>query len=349
MVMPSEPEDQRRDRTSAEPSVPVPLNFDEFVALVVAFLAIGSILVWGLTRSGGGWQSIALLGSADPAVETPRPEESAAEDEGIPPDARLGPEQRAEEPNQRSGSVLLPLPIPETSSEGLAERRPTTDVPPPTSAAVVPNNSATEPEEATPQTVTIADVPPTHWAYPFIAGLSTSGIVASFPEGVFKPEQPMTRAELAALLNASLASSPAQQSRTFTDIAPDYWAKNAIDEVVGAGYMQGFPEGDFRPNQLVPREQVIVTLASGLGLQDVPNSQDALNSFVDSNTLSDWARNKVAAATATGLVVNYPDPTLLRPTQPATRAEVAAMMYQVLETQGRVKKVESPYVVPASQ
>ncbi|HEY9878568.1 MAG TPA: S-layer homology domain-containing protein [Leptolyngbyaceae cyanobacterium] len=350
MVMSPEPGDQRRDRTRPESSGSASLNFDEFVALIVAFLAIGSILAWGLTRSGG-WQNLSLLSAVGPTVETPRPTEPVTEGDtsGNIADPGTNRDPRSEEPNEPNDTVLLPVPVPENSNQGLATRQPTTNIAPPTPATAVPNSSATQPEETPSPSVNMADVPPTYWAYPFIAGLYTNGIVANFPEGVFKPEQPMTRAEFAALLNAALASSSTQPSRNFTDIAPDYWGKSAIDKVVGTGYMQGFPEGDFRPDQLVTREQVMVTLASGLGVQDAPNSQDALSLFVDSNTLSDWARNKVAAAAATGLVVNYPDPTQLRPTQPATRAEVVAMMYQVLAAQGRIQKVDSPYVVPATQ
>lgn len=340
MVMPSEPEEQRRDRTRAESSVPAPLNFDEFVALIVAFLAIGSILAWGLTRSGV-WQSFP---AAISTVETSEPREAVVDGES--PDPEAGLSQRSTEPDQSGNSVLLPPPAPRDAEELTNGQSATVVVP--LSPEAAPNNAATEPEEVAPPVVNIPDVPQTYWAYPFIAGLYTTGIVANFPEGVFKPDQAMTRAELAALLKSSLVSSPSQQALSFTDIAPDYWANGAINQVVEAGYMKGFPEGDFRPDQLVTREQVMVTLASGLGLQDPATGQDALNSFVDNNTLSDWARGKVAAATTAGLVVNYPDPTLLRPIQPATRAEVVAMVYQVLAAQGKIPKVDSPYVVPGS-
>lgn len=74
-----------------------------------------------------------------------------------------------------------------------------------------------------------------------------------------------------------------------------------------------------------------------------------LSRFTDSSGIASWARGKVAAATSAGLVVNYPEQSQLRPTAPATRAEVVAMMYQALAAQGVVAPIASPYSVPGLQ
>jgi S-layer homology domain len=339
--LPPESEERRRDR--GVPSAP--LSFDECVAVGVAFLAIGGILLWGMTR-GGGWQSAALLGG-QPLLEALTQEPEASEPGPEAPEVSRDRSQ----PTDPRGAALLPLPSPSAAEPGLVDgnvRRAAADEAPAAAGDTAPSTS--DPSASALPPLDISDVPQTHWAYPFISGLYEAGFLPDFPEGKFEPDKPMTRAELAALLNTSLfkdASAPPPQS--FIDLPANYWAKGAIDQVVGAGYMRGFPEGDFRPDQLVPREQVLVTLTSGTGLAPSSFDDEVLSRFTDSSGIADWARSKVAAATAAGLVVNYPEQSQLRPTAPATRAEVVAIMYQALAAQGVVTPVASPYSVPGLQ
>lgn len=343
--LPPESEEQRRDRN--------PLSFEEFVALIVAFLAVGSILLWGLTR-GGGAQNWAALNFADPLIDLSGDQEPADRDPGVLADPNAEPEADPEvgirsprERLQRDSEVSVVPPVGGVAVVPIG----------PQDERVVASGTTAEPAPETPvaaenstpeRSFNLSDVPPDHWAYPFIYTLYTAGYLAEPPDGQFRPDQPMTRAEMAALLNASFVTGSAS-GQSFTDIPQDYWAKAAIDQVVGAGYMRGFPEGDFQPAQPVPRHQVLVTLASGLGLQPSAYSRELLSRFSDSTELPEWARGQVASATAAGLVVNHPDPALLRPNQPATRAEIVAMMHQALATKGLVDEVESPYIIPAMQ
>lgn len=340
--LPPESEEQRRDRNS--------LSFEEFVALIVAFLAIGSILLWGLTR-GGGVQNWAALNFDDPLLDLPGEQEPSRPELADPNLAETDPDAAVRQRRQQqvSPSVqppvggVVPVPVGPLDERVTASGTTVSPAPAPEPEAPV----AAEP--ATPERpFTITDVPQSHWAYPFISTLYAAGYLAEPADGQFRPDQPMTRAELAALLNASFVSGSAS-GPSFTDVPNDYWAKQAIDQVVGAGYMRGFPEGDFQPGQPVPRYQVLVTLASGLGLQPSAYSQELLSRFSDSDGLPEWARGQVATATGAGLVVNHPEPTLLRPNAPATRAEIVAMMHQALAYQGLVEAVESPYIIPALQ
>jgi hypothetical protein len=110
--------------------------------------------------------------------------------------------------------------------------------------------------------------------------------------------------------------------------------------------MSGYPDGTFKPNEVVPRYQVLVTLASGLNLADPGDPQAVLNAFQGAGDLPDWARGKVAAAAENKLLVNYPNPQALAPQQPATRGEIIVMIHQALLNQGRVDEIPSPYVNP---
>jgi hypothetical protein len=210
----------------------------------------------------------------------------------------------------------------------------------------VPNASSSE-AVGTTQPIDISDVPTTHWAYAFIKPMFDEGYLPDFPESGFQPDQTLTRAELAALLSQAFGNAPREGSvRTFSDVPGTYWAAPAIDNAVSQGFMNGYPEGDFRPDQAVPRYEVLVSLATGLGLADPPAPDQTLQAFVDLNPLPAWARPKVAAAAENALVVNYPNRDQLKPAQAATRAEIVAMIHQALVSRGELPAVESEYAVP---
>ncbi len=79
---------------------------------------------------------------------------------------------------------------------------------------------------------------------------------------------------------------------------------------------------------------------------NVPASQTRIISFYrDAKEIPNYATDKIAAATANSLVVNYPNPKALNPNKEATRAEVAAMVYQALVRTGRLDAIQSEYIV----
>ena len=311
-------------------------DLDELLAVVLAFLGIGSVLWWGLSR---GPMSVAdsmpldRRAGADPSRVAP-----ASPDRGTvfeprtfePGDRR--PEGRFDDPN------VAPAP-----------RRPSTTAPTvvvPAPVAPVPRSPTAGPDAAT-QPVNIDDVPPTHWAYPFIKPMFDGGYLPDLPESGFRPNQPLTRAEFAALVSQSFGGAPREgTSRTFNDVPNNYWAASAIDNAVAQGFMNGYAEGDFRPDRPVPRYEVLVALATGLGLTPTAAPDQTLQAFVDANPIPDWAKPKVAAAVENDLVVNYPARDQIKPAQAATRAEIVAMLHQALVQLGELPPVESQYTVP---
>jgi hypothetical protein len=109
--------------------------------------------------------------------------------------------------------------------------------------------------------------------------------------------------------------------------------------------MTGFPNDTFQPNLPVTRTQALTTLVTGLGIETPQNIQAALSRYTDANAIPQWANEKMAAATAGSLVVNYPDPAQLKPSEPTTRAELSALIYQALVREGVVEPIESEYVI----
>lgn len=204
-------------------------------------------------------------------------------------------------------------------------------------AVLAPAVAQTEP--------TFADVSSNYWAKDFISALAAREIIAGFPDGKFRPNAPVTRAQFATMVGKAFNTNPIREPVNFVDVPSNYWAADAINEAYTTGFLSGYPGRVFRPNQRIPREQVLVSLASGLNYSGSLPPADVLGYYRDRRAIPNYAREKIAAATEQGIVVNYPDLDRLKPNKIATRAEVAAFIYQALVNQGDAQAIASPYIV----
>jgi S-layer homology domain len=189
-----------------------------------------------------------------------------------------------------------------------------------------------------------------NWARGFITALVSRGVIQGFPDGSFRPNEPVTRAQFAAIVSKAFPQNPSRQAIAFADVPEYYWAKDVIQTAYQTGFLAGYPNSTFLPEQSIPRVQVLVALANGLNLSAAEPSTLLDASYQDAAEIPDFARSPVAAATSNRLVVNYPDKNLLQPNQIATRADVAAFIYQALASKGEVPQLtaadaESQYVV----
>jgi hypothetical protein len=356
-VMVNLPPDQneRRDRDQI-------LSFDELLAVVLALLGIGTILWWSTSRDQDWLGNETPLGIAAPSVIDELEAERARGDGddragGLAPLALenffgnqnpvtepvAGPRQgglpRLAEPRERIEPQMIQAPLisPDANKLEPTELQP---------EAIVPETEAETAAATAPPALDISDVPADHWAYPFIQDMYDQGLLPDFPSGQFQPDKELTRAELAALLNDAFIADPVERDPLqFEDVPAGYWATDAIDQVVERGFMSGYPDNEFAPDQLVPRYQVLVSLASGLDLAPPDNPEQLLQNLGDLSALPDWARGQVAAAAQQRLVVNYPEPQQLKPTETATRAEIVAMMHQALVAEGKLDPIQSEYIV----
>ncbi|MEH2315196.1 MAG: S-layer homology domain-containing protein [Nostoc sp.] len=192
---------------------------------------------------------------------------------------------------------------------------------------------------------TFSDVSSNYWAAQFIQQLSQQGVIAGFPDGSFRPEEAVTRAQFAAMVNKAFQKTQQRQAINFTDVPSNYWASSAIEQAYAIGFLSGYPGNRFEPNQAIPREQVLVSLANGLEYSPSGNTQSTLQYFNDASNIASYARSPIAAATQKQIVVNYPNVKLLNPTATATRAQVAAFIYQALVSSNQASAINSPYVV----
>ncbi|MGG1556253.1 S-layer homology domain-containing protein [Paenibacillus ferrarius] len=121
-----------------------------------------------------------------------------------------------------------------------------------------------------------SDVAATHWAAAFIDKASAMKLMSGYPDGTFAPDQPITRAEMASLA-ASLTAGDTQGAG-FTDLA-GHWAKSAILKVQGAGILEGYADGSFKPEQSITRAEAVTMMNRLLGRQ--PSGSAATSPWAD--------------------------------------------------------------------
>jgi uncharacterized lipoprotein YddW (UPF0748 family) len=185
-----------------------------------------------------------------------------------------------------------------------------------------------------------------NWAQPCIQQLAQRKIISGYPDGSFKPNAPVTRAEFAAMLGTAFPDASAVRTGgKFADVPITYWASDAIRKAYQTGFLAGYPGGVFQPNQNIPRVQALVSLASGLKYVPAKPSLETLNTaFADATGIPEYSKSAIAAATEKQLVVNYPNARTLNPNQLATRADIAGFICQAT---GAVGLVPSQYIASA--
>ncbi|MBH8555552.1 S-layer homology domain-containing protein [Nostocaceae cyanobacterium CENA357] len=346
------PDDPQSSQTTA-------LGFDDFIGILVAFSAIGGILFWSLSRQDPGnfnWimprvKPSPVSPSPAPTLE-PTPDVNLDTRRSLPdtdvtapidtPDSGDGvisppvfpPANIAPPINSTPRQKLLPFPI---GFESSIKSSPQPLVSPAKKKSIIP------------PPIAFNDVPTDFWASRFIDVLSSRGMIKGFPDYSFRPNQPVNRAEFAAILQQTFDKEGTNSTLSFTDVPTTSWATPAINQALSTGFLKGYPNKTFKPEQKIPRVQVLVALVSGLNLKEPVAPDQVLSIYKDAKDIPQYATGKIAAATANGLVINYPDSETLAPNKETTRAEVAAMVYQALVKTRRVEKITSPYLVQSSQ
>ena len=180
-----------------------------------------------------------------------------------------------------------------------------------------------------------------NWAEPFIRVLVEKDIIKGYPDGTFRPDQPITRAEFAALLNKAFELQPVRSARKFKDVPNKFWAADVIQKAYRSGFLAGYPNGTFAPRQNIIRIQSLVSLVNGSKLE--PTGTLDLNSvFGDAAQVPSYGQNALIAATQRCVAVSVEfDSTKLPggnfgPNTVATRADVAAYIHQVLVGAGKL-------------
>ncbi|MFB9329162.1 S-layer homology domain-containing protein [Paenibacillus aurantiacus] len=183
-----------------------------------------------------------------------------------------------------------------------------------------------------------------HWAEKEIADWAASGLVNGYGEGRYKPDQTITRAELATLINRAFQFK-ATSSATFADIKDSDFFYKEIMKAFAAGYLKGGEQGRIRPNATITRAEAAVMLVRAFSIQADANET---STFKDAASLPAWSQSAVQALAEGGYIEGFTDGTF-KPANSLTRAEAVVMLRQlagsVLNKAGEFGKLDTRNVV----
>ena len=179
------------------------------------------------------------------------------------------------------------------------------------------------------------------WAEEAIVALIDEGIITGYPDGTFKPENPVTRAEFSKMTARAFAVRAAGEP-TFSDIK-DNWAKTYIAALTEAGIVSGFPDGTFRPSKDISRAEMTQILVRAISLGDKMDSLTQPEpSFIDVSQ-DHWAFSSIEIANTLGVLPVYFG-VVFEPEIPATRAETAYMIKSLIDLriyEGKLAKIDN--------
>lgn len=190
--------------------------------------------------------------------------------------------------------------------------------------------------------VVFTDVPSDHWAWGYVSIMGAKGILAGYGNGKFGPQNHVSRLELVIMITRllgaeeeALALDPDDVESALAGAFKDWrhiptWsgARECLAYALKAGYLWPLLQGsshNFQPGTPATRVEVVATLLEAMGLGD--QARDLAGSalgFHDAEAVPAWARGYVALAVELGILTG--DGGNLRPNQPVTRSEMAALL-----------------------
>lgn len=191
-----------------------------------------------------------------------------------------------------------------------------------------------------------SDVPSDYWAANAIADLASRSIIGGYPDGSFKPENPVTRAEFSKMILLTMGfAQETPLSATFVDESSNDWAYGYVEGAVKHGLVKGYPDGTFQPNGNITMAEILTVLVRAQGWT-LANPPDGVTILVRQNgadremTASDWFYQNVGTAAGQGLI-QFPDHPQINTAvgasgfamalnDPATRAQTAFFLDRML-------------------
>lgn len=181
------------------------------------------------------------------------------------------------------------------------------------------------------------DMNENHWAYQSIKFLTEVGVVVGYPDGTYKPDIPVTRAEFASMAIKALGQEDASvtQDIHFSDVDKSFWAYDIIRKAV---YFDLIPDAEgqrFRPYESVTRAEAITIAVNALTTQQISEqrAQDIIQkSYEDYTQMPAWFLIAAGKAQLLDLIIVMPgNEGKLEADRPANRAEVAAILYKMMQ------------------
>jgi len=169
-----------------------------------------------------------------------------------------------------------------------------------------------------------------HWAKNAITSAVATGIATGYPDGSFKPDQYITRAEFTKLLVEGLELAASAKALDFTDAASiPQWAQSSVQAAVSAEVITGYQDGSFRSDGQLTRAEMAVMITKALDLE--LEAAEALT-FNDADSIPSYAKERVATAVKHGLIQGLSQERF-GANENATRAQAVSIILRAAEQQ----------------
>ncbi len=159
-----------------------------------------------------------------------------------------------------------------------------------------------------------------HWAKDTISAAVASGLMKGYPDGTFKPDNRITRAEFFALINQGF-NLTAETTADYSDVPKDAWYAPVMAKAASAGYISGYEDGTIRPEASISRQEAAVIISR---LKAFPAGVTT-PAFTDTAKIAPWSKNAIFAALDAKIMTGYPDGSF-RPEAPIKRAEALVVL-----------------------
>ncbi|OMF37599.1 hypothetical protein BK133_05990, partial [Paenibacillus sp. FSL H8-0548] len=175
-----------------------------------------------------------------------------------------------------------------------------------------------------------------HWAKDDVNDMGSRMIISGIGNGLFNPDQAITRAEFTAIIVRGLGLKLEEGTSPYSDVKAESWYNSAINTASAYNLITGFEDGTFRPNDKITREQAMVIISKAMTLTSlkaklpVQSTDITLGSFEDAAEAASWAQSSIADSVQAGIVSGRSS-SKLAPKDNITRAEVASIMKRLLQ------------------
>lgn len=190
------------------------------------------------------------------------------------------------------------------------------------------------------------DVPKTYWANEQVSYIGTMGIIKGYPDGGFKPEGNITRAEMSALLTRTKASGeanvPPANLQLFSDVKVNHWAAKYINLAAKTGIVKGYPNGSFKPSANITRAEGLAMVARFGSVKEITTT--TTRSFMDV-AANYWAAPIISGAFTEGMLKHF-EGKPFEPNKKLNRAESVELLFRsapVKALVGELKDFERGY------
>lgn len=182
-------------------------------------------------------------------------------------------------------------------------------------------DSFTSEDAEVPQQSLFSDIDKNHWAYISIDALAKNMILNGYLDGTFKPENNITRAEFAKIIVSATDTFDYLSTSAFRDVSTDDWYYSYVSSAYKLGYITGYPDGSFHPDDKISRADICTIVNRVLNASPTGNIK-----FTDDSKIPEYAKNAVYALASKKIINGFSDGSFA-PTAFATRAQTAKIIY----------------------